>query len=231
MKYIDRTFIINPLTVYLNWLLKKSYYQLKYWGKHLRIGYNSKVSGCSFSTYNWIGTDVNLSNCNVGRYTYIQSRSTINNCKIGAFCSIGSNVTIAPGKHPTDTFVSTHPSFFSRPGNLLDNFVDQDVFKNFDNVVIGNDVWIGSNVLIVDGVTINDGAIIAANAVVNKDVEAYAIVGGVPAKHLKYRFSAPQVEQLLRFRWWDRDIHWIKNNITSFWSIDEFIKNTHEHTE
>jgi hypothetical protein len=68
---------------------------------------------------------------------------------------------------------------------------------------IGNDVWIGGGVIVLQGTTIGDGAVIAAGAVVTRDVAPYAVVAGVPARVLKYRFSPEQVEYLLRLRWWD----------------------------
>ena len=78
--------------------------------------------------------------------------------------------------------------------------------------IIGNDVWIGCNATILRGVTIGDGAIVAANAFVNKDVPPYAIVGGVPAKVLKYRFSENIITKLLHLKWWDFPIERIRRN-------------------
>lgn len=90
-------------------------------------------------------------------------------------------------------------------------------------VEIGNDVWIGSHVLIMDGVKIGDGAIIAAGAVVTKDVEPYSIVGGVPARHIRYRFSEEQIKKLLQLKWWEKDFGWIKEHYRDFRNINEFI--------
>ena len=75
--------------------------------------------------------------------------------------------------------------------------------KDHIQVVIGNDVWIGNNVSIIEGVTIGDGAVIAAGAVVTKDVEAYGIYAGVPAKKIRSRFTDEQTEGLMRAKWWD----------------------------
>ena len=89
---------------------------------------------------------------------------------------------------------------------------------------IGNDVWIGLNATILDGVTIGDGAIVAAGAVVTKDVPPYAVVGGVPAKIIKYRFTESQIDFLLKFRWWEKDRKWIQQNYKRFQDIESFIE-------
>lgn len=225
MSYLDRSFFQNPLMEYFKWLINKSKYQLKYWGKHLRIGYKSKVFNSDFDVYNWIANDVILINSSLGKRTYIQSGASISNCTIGAFCSIGPNVIIGPGKHPTTDFVSSHPSLFSNPPNLINNFVSESVFKNYDEVNIGSDVWIAANSIILDGVKIGHGAIVAANSVVTKDVAPYSIVGGTPAKIIKFRFSDEQIASLINFKWWEKDDDWIRNNISLFWSIEKFVDN------
>ena len=91
-------------------------------------------------------------------------------------------------------------------------------------VTIGNDVWVGANVIILPGVTIVDGAVLAAGAVVTKDVEPYAIVGGVPAKLIKYRFSREKREKLLRIKWWNLDEEKIEENIELFYDPDKFLE-------
>lgn len=89
-------------------------------------------------------------------------------------------------------------------------------------MTIGNDVWIGANALIVDNITIGDGAIVAAGAIVTKNVEPYMIVGGMPATPIKKRFSDEQIEKLLRIKWWDKNLEWLKANHRLFHDPEKF---------
>lgn len=86
----------------------------------------------------------------------------------------------------------------------------------------GNDVWIGSNVVFIGSVNISDGAVVLSNAVVTKDVEPYQVVGGVPAKHIGYRFKKEDIELLLRLRWWDKPISWLEKNWNLLNDFDAF---------
>ena len=77
---------------------------------------------------------------------------------------------------------------------------------------IGSDCWIGENVFIVGGVNIGDGAVVLAGAVVTRDVPPYAIVGGLPAKILKFRYDEETIRWLLKFQWWNKELNWLKKN-------------------
>lgn len=143
-----------------------------------------------------------IENTSIGDYTYIGPNSNIKNTTIGRFCSIGPNFTCGVGIHPTD-MLSTSPVFYSTRKQCGVSFTSKDKCKEHENVIIGNDVFVGVNVTLLSGVAIGDGAIVAAGAVVTKDVPPYAIVGGVPAKIIKYRFDEDSVKQLLRMKWWD----------------------------
>lgn len=137
-----------------------------------------------------------------GDRCFVGSRTTV-----GAYCSVARDVEIGPSNHPTD-FVSTHPfqysgrKFADYPGYARMVRTHRNDL-NREGCVIGNDVWIGAKVVIRRGVKIGTGAIIGAGAVVVKDVPPYAIVGGVPAKIIRYRFDEATIARLLESRWWE----------------------------
>jgi len=167
----------------------------------------------------------------VGKHTYGAENVATHfnfdgqNLIIGNFCSIAYNVNVWLGGNHNTNWATTYPF----------GHVNQNIFNSFDGkghpklnggVVIGNDVWVGANSTIMSGVTIGDGAVIANNSHVVKNVEPYSIVGGNPAKLIRYRFTSEQIEELLKIKWWFWDddkinahIHLLCNE-----NIDEFIK-------
>jgi len=124
---------------------------------------------------------------------------------IGSYCSISKNVEIYLGGHHRIDWISTYPfpSFHKLKKDI----------KNYGgtngDVIIGSDVWICANVVILSGITIGDGAVIANGAVVTKNVKPYEIVGGNPAKHIRYRFDKTTIKKLLNCAWWN----WEENEI------------------
>ncbi|MCT9114958.1 CatB-related O-acetyltransferase [Cupriavidus gilardii] len=145
----------------------------------------------------------------IGAYSYIGEGSLIGRCVIGRFCSIAPKVVIGLGVHPTSN-VSTHPFFFaSKNGfNVPDGIGTPRDLKDpkYRGPIIGHDVWIGTNVVINKGVRIGHGAIIAAGAVVTKDVAPYSIVGGCPARHIRFRFDEPTIAALTASEWWNSSL-------------------------
>ena len=164
--------------------------------------------------------------------TYIGSRCTFVSTDIGSFCSIAADVRIIAGEHPANTWISTHPAFYSSNCVTGVSFTTANKYNEIKYVneerrrivSIGNDVWIGFGVRILNGVHIGDGAIIATSAVVTKDVEPYAIVGGVPAKKIGQRFNDQEISFLLDHKWWNKDLEWIKNNAHAFEEIEKYKK-------
>jgi len=162
---------------------------------------------CVFSAHNHIYRRAYLRDSTLGRMSYVAEGSRIGFTDIGAFSSIGPNVSLGGlGWHPIDK-LSTHPAFYSarlQAGASFtkpDNGIDQE--EELQRTVVGNDVWIGVGCIVLDGLTIGDGAVLAAGAVVTRDVPPYAIVGGVPARVIRYRFDEETIAALLAWRWWE----------------------------
>lgn len=177
--------MLNLLTAYRNWSLKRR----RPVGVHPTVIFDHSVEL--------------LPLVRIGRHTNIGGRTRVRSGTIGAFCSIAWDVSIGGGEHVTH-FATTHPVYTST--NAIGIPGDPDMItwlRPAEPPVIGNDVWIGAHAVILRGVTIGDGAVIAAGAVVTKDVEPYSIVGGVPARHIKYRLEEDVRADLLKTKWWE----------------------------
>jgi len=183
------------------------------------IDFNSKLGNYVVLFKNTVITD-----STIGDYSFVQKQTVVNKADIGRFCSIAMGVVIGPGQHPVN-FVSTHPSFYSASQPVAKTFSDKEYFEPFKRTTIGNDVWIGQNAVLMDGVKIGNGAIIAAGAIVTKDIPDYAIVGGVPARIIKYRFQEEVIQKLLQSKWWENDSEWFFKNAEKFLTYEEFINN------
>jgi len=144
----------------------------------------------------------------IGAYSSIGRYTQIRNTNIGKYCAISWDVSINATSHP---YANPSVSAFAYVPNM-GHFVTKKIDKT-EQVNIKNDVWIGANSVIMPGVTIGNGVIIGASAVVTKDVPDYAIVAGVPAKIIKYRFEKTLINELLLLEWWDLDRNLIKENI------------------
>lgn len=183
---------------------------------------------CSFEGKNYFSRNSEIAHSEIGYASYTGSGAKILNAHVGRYTCIASQVEVVLGKHPTTDFVSIHPAFFSKDHITGFTYTNDQKFQEYNyadynnkvSVVIGNDVWLGYGAKIIEGVTIGDGVIVAAGAVVTKDVPPYAIVGGVPAKVIKYRFSEGDIEYLLKLRWWDKDEEWIKEHAEYFENIE-----------
>jgi len=187
------------------------------------IDVNSRVS-----PYCRMSKGSSLINSSVGRFTYLADKAAVKHAVIGQFCSIAPNVYIGVGIHPTH-WISTNPLFYSTKGQLDVSFSDVDLFNETKRIAIGDDVWVGINAVILDGVTIGSGAVVAAGAIVTKDVPPYAIVGGVPAKIIKFRFDQEVIEALLQLNWWDFSIESIKSASNCFVGKDKWTINDVSH--
>ena len=194
-----------------------------------KISIGAWVRGrCEFEGYNRICGNTIFVSSKIGYGSYIGSNGNFTRVKIGKYCSIGSGVAVISGTHPVH-FVSTHPAFCSKDykpySYAIENYISENlVTENGYQCEIGNDVWIGNNVLIRGGVKIGNGAIIGMGAVITKDIPPYAIVGGVPAKIIKYRFDNETIAKLQKVEWWNQDEKWLRTNAALFTNVDTFIE-------
>lgn len=155
----------------------------------------------TFTKHTRIGPKVRLLKSHVGKYTRISKGCSVVFSKIGNFCSLAADVQVGAGRHPL-SYASTSQIFYN-PNTLTDQWVKAIKYPQNLPITIGSDVWLGTNCFIMGGVNIGHGAVVAAKAVVTKDIPPFAIVGGIPAKVIKYRFSPEVIERLLEIKWWN----------------------------
>lgn len=188
----------------------------------LRLGSAPSFYGSQFADHVGVGYGSLIVHSTIGLHSYLGMRCIVAHAEIGRFCSIAADVTIGTGRHPIDRNVAMHPAFYLRRLPEWD-FVLSDSHEEFRRTSVGNDVWIGNKAIILDGVTVGDGVVIGAGSVVTHDLAPYGIYAGVPAKLLRYRFSESQIDRLLKLRWWDKDLTWIRENATEFADVDDFL--------
>ncbi|WP_298955711.1 DapH/DapD/GlmU-related protein [uncultured Methylobacterium sp.] len=156
-----------------------------------------------------------------GDYSYLGQNSIVGNARIGRFCALAAHIRIGAPNHPMER-ASLHR--FTYCPEYYDATAERDAAffarRREAVTVIGHDVWIGHGATVLPGVTVGDGAVVAAGAVVTKDVAPYAIVGGVPARHLRDRFPPAIAERLRRIAWWDWPFARIRAHLALFQSDD-----------
>ena len=192
-------------------------------GKKVKFWYSTHISyRCGFEGMNMVGPHTDFFG-SLGYGSYIGGDGIVS-ADVGRFTSIGPNCRYINATHAYKApFATTCPLFFSKSnGNnpqgktfateqMIEEFKFYDKARELVNK-IGNDCWFGSNVTLIGGVEIHDGAVVLANAVVTKDVPPYAIVGGVPAKVIGYRYDDETIQFLQKTKWWNNQPEWFEKN-------------------
>ena len=192
------------------------------WSSHLAFGSQFEGMNTVCANSSFYGT--------MGLGSYIG-----NNCHlsvdIGRFTSIGNYVSQITESHPyKEPFVSTSPMFFSlrrQTGRTFAKCQMADEYRYFDTergiaVRIGNDCWIGNSACFIGGVQVGDGAVVLTRALVTKDVPPYAIVGGVPAKVIGYRYDEATIDFLLKVKWWNKPVEWLREHWELMCDMEKF---------
>jgi acetyltransferase-like isoleucine patch superfamily enzyme len=185
---------------------------------------------CYFEGNNLLAEGTSFIKSYMGYASYAASDVNIYNSYIGRYSCIGPRVHTIHGQHPISKFVSVHPAFFYLQKQAGFSYVHEQKFHEYKFADekyachIGNDVWLGADCMVMEGVTIGDGAVVAAGAVVVSDVKPYAVVGGCPAKIIKYRFTSEQIKWLQELKWWEKDEVWIRSHTKYFEDIEQLMK-------
>lgn len=213
----------------LSFLRTYFFYKIKY-RKELSFDISSTI--CMSSTFEGANRICGHSfySGNMGYGSYLGDNTKLY-ANIGRFTSIAPGVECNIGFHPyTYPFATTSPFFYNSIRKKT--FATQSIFIDVKKrIEIGNDCWIGQNSFLAGGIVIGDGAVILAGAYVVKDVPPYAIVGGVPAKIIKYRYDEDTIYKLLEIKWWNQPIKWLKKNWLLMSDVNELFLYYRNHEE
>lgn len=188
------------------------------------IDATAQVSDSIIGRWTEIGPGWSIVESTLGDYSYAAGcDGVIHYTRIGKFCSLASHVVINPGDHPMER-VSQHHFTYRRAQYRLGSD-DAQLFdwRRSRACRIGNDVWMGHGAKVMSGVTVGTGAVVAAGAVVTKAVAPYQVVGGVPARPIRMRFSGAIVEKLLQSQWWDWPHDTLRERLDDFCDIQRFV--------
>lgn len=182
---------------------------------------SATVSNCTIGRYTEIAESCRVSEAEIGDYSYICEGGMVWCATIGKFANIAAYCRINATKHPM--WRPTLHHFTYRAGDYWPDAENETEFFDWrreNRVTIGHDVWLGHGVTLLPGVTIGNGAVVGAGAVVAKDVEPYMIVGGVPAKPIRERFSRDIAERYEKLAWWDWDHDRLRAALPDFRALE-----------
>jgi phosphonate metabolism protein (transferase hexapeptide repeat family) len=186
----------------------------------------AKLRETEIGAYCEVGARTVLLEVTMGDYSYVVNDSQITYTTIGKFCSIAAMTRINPGNHPMQRASQAH--FTYRASAYFPGESDEAEFfqwRRGHRVHIGHDVWVGHGAIVLPGRSIGTGAVIAAGAVVTKDVPAYTIVAGNPARTIRRRFSEDVTNRLAELAWWDWDHETLRRALPDFrkLSVEDFL--------
>lgn len=178
---------------------------------------SASIRDCRIGRFTQVGAQTRMVETTMDDYSYISELGDVIYTTIGKFCSIASAVRVNPGNHPYWRASQSH--FTYRASYYFDGEEDEPAFFDWRRshpVTIGHDVWIGHGVVVMPGVTVGTGSVLGSGAVVTKDIGAYEIAVGVPAKVIRRRFPEPIAERMQALAWWDWDHEQLQAALADF---------------
>ena len=169
-----------------------------------RVHPTAQLRNATLGRFSELKERVQFCDSTLGDYSYVERHSEVIYSDIGKFCAIAADVRINALRHPMER-ISQHKMTY-RPNEYFAHAKIDKAFRQSrieDKVAIGHDVWIGHGAIILPGFKIGHGAVVAAGAVVTRDVESYAVVGGVPASFIKWRFAPEISARIIALGWWN----------------------------
>jgi len=182
---------------------------------------SAKLHDVRLGAYCEVGARTILQEVTMDDYSYVVNDAQITYAGIGKFCSIAAMTRINPGNHPMHRATQAH--FTYRASTYFPDENDDAEFfewRRGHRVQIGHDVWIGHGAVVLPGRSVGTGAVVAAGAIVTKDVPAYTIVAGNPARTIRRRFPESVTNRLAALSWWDWDHETLRRALPDFRKLD-----------